>query len=183
MKLLSSPLVSFKSDMKLAGELFFNEKSARLTFKVSGEIPQRPSLLSPPMRQTGLWQRDCIELFLLKENGAYEEWNFSLEKEWDCFEFSSYRSPVNTGLQAPFGLSQKKFHLSDSEVVSFNETGKNTFLCELPYQLKQLQEMKVTAVQMSAIFYDSENAPTYFALEHGEKPDFHRLQNFKPILI
>jgi|GEM_PF-6361468 len=41
----------------------------------------------------GLWQGDCLEVFVFGENGKYIEWNLGVSLDWWVCGFDSYRSP------------------------------------------------------------------------------------------
>lgn len=69
---------------------------------------EKSKLVWPPLtsneRLKELWNNTCLEAFFMFEDGSYEEWNFSPSGDWNCFSFTSYRTPqelVEKPVEAP----------------------------------------------------------------------------------
>lgn len=61
------------------------------------DLIEWPSLSTSPTRKNHLWKETCFELFFTTSTAShtnYREWNFSPSKDWQAYDFSSYRAPL-----------------------------------------------------------------------------------------
>lgn len=106
-----------------------------------------------PKRVNGLWNDICLELFISQTDGSYREYNFSLNGNWQCYNFTSYRSePELADVSAPL------IDISDKKNITIKIKDKITHLYNLCLILK-----------------DSKNKLNYFSINNPDDgpPDFH----------
>lgn len=118
------------------------------------------SVKETPERKQGLWEKTCLEFFsLIPEEKSYEEWNFSPSGDWNCFEFTDYRTPKT--------LKEKV--TPAPEIISL----KNEFKVKIP-------TFPPTKINLCAVVREKTGKTHYFSLFHDEKsgPDFHNSRLF-----
>ena len=139
------------------------------TWIITGEIKEIiiPKRTISKERLDNLWQDTCFELFLkAQQQENYFEYNFSPDKNWNCYQFKNYRSGM-------------EFYKTIEPEIDFQVTNKSLILSaqiEIPPELKIEQNL---AIAITAVL-NTPKGLSYWALKHlKEKPDFHSY--FEPI--
>ncbi len=115
-----------------------------------------------PSRQDSLWQHTCLELFVADQDGSdYVELNVSTSGNWNCYRFDGYRS----GMRESDAL---KLQGIDIQVPPGRLTVRT--LNDLPWQS--------VLISPSVVVEDLKGQLTYFAVKHGDKPDFHNRDHY-----
>lgn len=141
----------------------------RVTGETSGILLAAPE--PKPMRQNGLWEKTCFEVFLKPTNGAaYWEFNFSPARNWAAYHFTSYR----TGRTDEVRVSDVVIRALDAsrDFAQWDVTADLS-------QVTELKSQKNLSVGLTSVIQTQDGQKTYWALSHsGEKPDFHREEGF-----
>ena len=135
----------------------------QLSFELSGSIQNRFATIAEPRDRTfGLWQEDCFELFLRPlDCRQYWELNFAPNGDWNCFLLSDYRQSLEASNAIKI-KTLKSRHLTQRYQISATlELAGDALLLNKPFW------MGPAAILAAA------GSRHYFALEHGNKPDFH----------
>ena len=154
---------------RLAFEAVRDGRGVQLRFDLVADLSTLTLAKSPGgQRRDGLWQQTCFEAFLAPEHdGGYVEFNFAPNGDWAAYRFSEYRqnghdldtpAPTIEAWQTENGFSMR---------VS---------LAELPADLHS----GAIRIGPSAVIEARDGTKSYWALHHpANKPDFHRIENFK----
>jgi hypothetical protein len=122
-----------------------------------------------PERRDELWQTTCFEAFIMPEwHPSYWEINFSADRAWNLYRFTSYREgqtrPTNVPVPSiEVSVSGKKATISAK--VNFGE--------ELELIDRTLRFTPAVVIETLA------GEKSYWSLEHRQqKPDFHHSDHF-----
>ena len=119
-------------------------------------------------RRDELWRRTCFEAFL-RANGAdaYVEFNFSPNRDWAAYQFTTYREG-----RTDLAIANPKIEVASTPVhLSVLVT-----LTPLPEAL-QGRELQLGP---TAIVQGKDARLSYWALHHpSNKPDFHHSETFQ----
>lgn len=152
------------------------EKGTRLDIQyvLSGPL----SRLKVPQRQEAhhrldrLYEHTCFEAFLMGRNGKYIEWNFAPSGDWCEFAFDAYRKSADkTVLLNDPHFEWTKYQQDAGKItaaVSIDYSALSEFLCGVDG----------LSLGLSAVLEWRGGNKMYWAIQHGEKPDFHRVENF-----
>jgi hypothetical protein len=132
-----------------------------LRYEVTGEIA---GLTIPgeavPARASELWKHTCFEAFALREDGGYEEFNFSPSTSWAAYQFDSYRAGMREMETPP---PQVEVHHAEKSLIL----------------IAQLQLREVGRLGLSAVIETIDGDISYWALAHAlGRPDFHHPDSF-----
>lgn len=120
-------------------------------------------------RVCALWEQTCFELFIGKANcKRYLEWNLAATGDWNCFSFEDER----TGMQ-PSDL------LKLLAVSSNSNSSEFCINSQIQLAAETASQWQGTIGAAAVIKHASETA--YFALAHGDNPDFHDRRYHLPI--
>ncbi len=107
-------------------------------------------------REDELWRSTCLELFVgFPGTSAYLELNFSPSGSWNAYHFTNYRENMI--------LSR------DVEVTEIATRGKQV----LTAVVQVSRQTTPARIGPAAVIETTAGELRYFAVEHGEKPDFH----------
>ncbi|MFA9202412.1 MAG: DOMON-like domain-containing protein [Flavobacteriales bacterium] len=128
-----------------------------------------PNMDTPlePMRQDYLWQSTCFELFVQAVGSSeYLELNLSPARQWNAYSFDGYRSPA----QMP-PRRDERVRLNSLNI------GRNTLVAVV-----DLSDCFVTGqalrVGLTCVLKNQAGQCSYWALQHGGQPDFHRASDW-----
>lgn len=129
---------------------------------------QLPALSMTPARKDGLWEATCFEAFIGDAHSSrYVELNFSPSKDWQVYEFDSYRQVTGK---------------PSAEIEHEVEVYGSDFLIQLNAILsRSILPSKDQAFDLglSAVLEHKNGQKSYWALWHsGSKPDFHQRTGF-----
>ena len=131
-----------------------------IKFTVDGSKTLQLPEWVPSLRRDGLWQSTCFEMFLMRDDGRYFEFNLSPSSEWAIYTFDSYRNgmrPLEVDIPPQIEIT---------ESVS-------AFSLEADVDLGQIPLEKL-ALALSAVIEETGGHKSYWALAHPPgKPDFH----------
>ena len=118
-------------------------------------------------RQDDLWESTCFELFIQAVGQSeYVELNFSPTRHWNAYRFDAYRQPT----QMP-PCWDERVRLNSLNI------GRNTLVTVV-----DLSDCFVTGqalnLGISAVLQDHAGQCSYWALQHGGQPDFHRASDW-----
>ena len=115
-----------------------------------------------PQRANGLWQHSCFEIFVRQPRGtAYDEYNFSPNRQWQRYHFSDYR------------LGESQPDTPPPQIAVLQQPDQLSLITSISVPDGPLQ------VGLSAVLEAADGGLSYWALEHpGEKPDFHHSDAF-----
>ena len=137
-----------------------------VAFRITGALD---AVLLPamraPLREDGLWQTTCFELFVAGEGSGYREWNFSPAGPWAAYAFADYRKIVSPppAVMPP--------------VIA--TTVARDFVCDI-----LLDEDGSDAIGLCAVIERLDGMRDYWALAHGDgPPDFHARTCFAGRLV
>lgn len=124
-----------------------------------------PDPVEDPVREDGLWQTTCFELFLRDlETDEYLEFNFSPSRKWAAYRFDDYRQGMRVW---PLETPELWLDMSDTHValeVTLSLTGIVT---------------ENTRAGLSAVIHEQGDVKSYWALRHPPgQPDFHHRDCF-----
>lgn len=127
--------------------------------KASWDVSSLKSVLWPQFtqqrREDELWRTTCLELFIGKMGEAsYVELNVSPTGGWNAYQFNTYRE----GMKQSEVIEIINFHVSD-------------FFLEATFQGI---DMAFPITLGPAVIIEKEGGELdYFAIKHGDNPDFH----------
>ncbi|MBT4162859.1 MAG: hypothetical protein HOC70_11915 [Gammaproteobacteria bacterium] len=108
-------------------------------------------------RADGLWQSTCFEIFLGQpDTPSYLELNLSPDGGWNCYKFDD----VRTGMTTSDGF----------EVTDIETRGE---LIEARVRWPGATTSESWSLGLSAVIEMADSNLQYYALSHGDKPDFH----------
>jgi hypothetical protein len=108
-------------------------------------------------REDSIWTSTCFELFIaLPEREKYLELNFSPSGAWNAYQFSRYRQDMARTEDVSL-TSLESDHGTLKATVNFHSMSLNDGLRLGP----------------ATILDDRQSGCRYFAIVHGDKPDFH----------
>ena len=140
-----------------------------IEFTVEGSETLRLPERAKPTRRDGLWQSTCFEMFLMRDDGRYFEFNLSPSSEWAIYAFDSYRngmSPLEVDIPPQIEIT---------ESVS-------AFSLEADVDLGQIP-LENLALALCAVIEETGGHKSYWALAHPPgKPDFHHAACFTATL-
>lgn len=179
MKQLSFQLVPFTkassrtaaSRFQISGQLRRSSKIIEVEYTVTDPYFDIiwPKALSHPLREDNLWQHTCFELFLAPWGmNEYWEYNFSPNRNWNCYRFSAYRENQRTERSL---FSCKIIHIEND-----NLTHKITASIPIIETFRKY----TLSTGISAVIEDKSGTLHYYALTHtnNSKPDFHDSRSF-----
>lgn len=146
----------------------------RLTFCFeANKEPECEDLPSGTFR-AGLWERDVAEFFLMGPNGDYQEFNLSPSGAWWSASFTGHR--------------QQSEELPCPSVVVAACSGGGRWTAQLSVALvdiKPLQGFCLSQCRLNPTAILAPGQPEYLCYGHssGGQPDFHREDNFLPIVV
>jgi hypothetical protein len=119
-------------------------------------------------RRDGLWQHTCFEAFFAPENeAAYCEFNFAPNGDWAAYRFSDYRQN-GQDLETP------------APTIEAWQTADGFSMCVSLATLPEALQSGAIRIGPSAVIEARDGTKSYWALHHpANKPDFHRIENFK----
>ena len=122
-----------------------------------------------PSRQDLLWQHTCFEVFLMRSDNEYYEFNFAPSSQWAAYCFASYRQ----------GMREQE--LASSPHINF-ESGTDSFILDATIDLRGILDDDVRlypGMGLAAVIEDANGQVTYWALAHPSgEPDFHHADSF-----
>jgi hypothetical protein len=121
-------------------------------------------LVVPPLarrgRADGLWATTCFELFVMRAEPAYAEFNLSPSEQWAAYDFIDYRE----------GMAGRAM-LRDPDCTF--RPGIRFALFDAAIPRKALPELPAR-IGLSAVIEETGGVKSYWALAHPPgKPDFH----------
>ncbi|MFC5343491.1 DOMON-like domain-containing protein [Brevundimonas staleyi] len=138
--------------------------AVHVAFKASGfeagvVLPETDA----PTRKDELWRHTCCEIFALRRQGGYVEFNLAPSGDWAAYSFDGYRQGMANLDSSPPDLRMKAAE-DGFELSGF------VHLAEWPL---------IEAIGLSAVIETPDGAKTYWALAHpSDKPDFHHPDSF-----
>ncbi len=130
-----------------------------LTYRLEGAGRLVLPATATPERKDELWKTTCFELFLGQVGSAYQEFNFSPSSRWASYAFSDYRKDGHdAALAAP-------------PVIAMEGSA-----CRV--RLPQAVLAGVSCAGLTAVIEEQGGHISYWALAHGDRPDFHRRSCF-----
>lgn len=125
------------------------------------------------IRQDGLWQSTCFELFVMsKEADSYAEFNFAPLFRWAAYQFDDYRAGMK-----PMALAVEP-HLLDSRVGERGRDFPRHYQFDATLSRSDLPDGDAW-LGLSAVIEEKDGTKSYWALRHpGGKPDFHHRDCF-----
>lgn len=150
------------------GEIDIRGQEIIVSYQLAGEIDEVfwPDQHASPTRESGLWQRTCLEFFIGPVMAPhYWEFNLCPNGNWNCFSFSDLRCDRQE---------------SDALVPTSarGEVAQGRAQCVVTVQCKDaiLEEVRIG---ISAVI-EHKSGLLYYALAHNPKqkiPDFHAREN------
>jgi len=142
----------------------------RFCFRVTGALAAlRIPGPAEPQRRDGLWQQTCFEVFVMRADGSYCEFNFSPSAQWAAYGFDAYR-------RAMANLSL------DSAPHIRTTTTPDSLVLEASVGLQALASKQGAGrhrVAIAAVIERVDGGLDYWALAHpSDKPDFHHPDGF-----
>lgn len=139
---------------------FIKKSQLNLIYEIRGPIRELYPEFPPVEFKEGkdLWKKTCFEAFFFEEEKvSYTELNFNANGEYSFLHFSNYRNLRS--FAEPYRCLS--IHLDFEEKNLRAET-----VIQVPRGLKLL-------ISPTALLVPANKETLYFALQHGEKPDFH----------
>lgn len=141
----------------------------KLRFEVVGDIADiKWPAVGRCERRDELWTQTCFEAFLTSDGSdGYLEFNFAPNGDWAAYQFEAYRDGgSNLSIDAPvIQTDQASDRLTLTAIIATQPT-----------------DMFSGQIRLgpAAILQTRQGDRSYWALDHpAERPDFHRLENFK----
>lgn len=134
----------------------------RLRWRVEGAGKLMLPRFAGRVRQDGLWQTTCFEMFVRSKSGtAYSEYNFSPSEAWAAYDFTAPRD----------GMSQRT--ISHDPVIT-PRRGRQTLIFDVALPLADLPALPAN-LSLTAVIEEEGGVKSYWAMAHGvgDKPDFH----------
>lgn len=114
------------------------------------------------VRQDGLWQATCFEMFVRPQGGdAYAEYNFSPSEAWAAYDFSGRRE----------GMANRE--MSHDPVIA-PRRGRQTLIFDVALPLADLPALPA-ALSLTAVIEEEGGVKSFWAMTHvdEDQPDFH----------
>jgi hypothetical protein len=165
MKFKLSPFRSNAEVISLTGEMNISKGMIDIEFLISGKLRglSWPDNGTEPQREHGLWEHTCFEFFIGSvASTSYHEVNLSPSGNWNCFSFTDVRE----GMKESETLTLRTF---DSHKSDQNANLRATL------DFKRLRPDSLR-IGISAVI-EMNTRLHYYALSHGETPDFHARQH------
>ena len=122
-----------------------------------------------PTRQDYLWQSTCFELFVQAVGSSeYLELNLSPAQLWNAYRFNDYRSPA----QMP---PRRDDRLKVLSLEVDTHTRQLVAVVDLSECFVAGQALRVG---LTCVLKDQAGQCSYWALQHGGQPDFHRASDW-----
>ncbi len=149
----------------IAGDLL------KLTYAVNPSWASAKALVWPAYtelnRAMDLWHSTCFELFVgPAESTTYLELNLSPSGAWNCFSFDDVRLGMKTSDALSVILMQPEAHILNVEL-----------------DVSALNDYDSVHLGLSAVLAYASDHNDYYALSHGNKPDFHHPQHHRMIKL
>ena len=144
--------------------------SLLVTCRLEGDIGKL-SIPAPALalRQTGLWQHTCFELFLAGSDGHYCEFNFAPSTSWAAYRFDAYRQGMsNLPVESPpnIAFQQAEDWCSLRALVDLRGLAK-------------AHGATTFRMALASVIEHCDGRHSYWALSHPQgKPDFHHPDSF-----
>lgn len=142
--------------------------SFRLEFRLSGALNDLmiPTKAQAPRFRDELWKHTCFEAFFQDQDSkAYWEFNFSPNRDWAIYRFSSYRERV----EIP--------NLELVELIIQQERYPGSLVMKI--DIKPMNLFRIGKVGLTSVLEHKAGDKSYWALTHaGSKPDFHLSDSF-----
>jgi len=150
------PLIEFNSHRIVTSDIELNANTLRLRYSLA----ITPDLVWPEFstleRKDQLWRSTCLELFLASpDDPSYLEINLSPSGAWNSYSFTGYREGMKT---AP-DIKLDEFEVDRPGVISAS------------FLIGRLSGPVLFGP--ATILADKNGRLRYFAIKHGETPDFH----------
>jgi len=124
-------------------------------------------------RQDALWKHTCFEVFLMRSDGSYYEFNFAPSSQWAAYRFTAYRQ----------GMAELNLHSPPG--VDFVVTPGSVVL-DATIDLQGLLDPGTDSrlrIALAAVIEDRDGRLYYWALAHPSgAPDFHHADGFVGVL-
>jgi len=121
------------------------------------------------MRQDYLWESTCFELFVQAVGSSeYLELNLSPARLWNAYRFDEYRSPA----QMP---PRRDDRLKVLSLEVDTHTRQLLAVIDLSDCFVAGQALRVG---LTCVLKDQAGQCSYWALQHGGEPDFHRASDW-----
>ena len=128
--------------------------------------PEAQTVLS---RQDYLWESTCFELFVQAVvSSEYLELNFSPTLQWNAYSFDEYRRPA----QMP---PRRDDRLKVQSLDVDTHTRQLVAVIDLSECFVAGQALQVG---LTCVLKDQAGQCSYWALQHGGQPDFHRASDW-----
>ena len=161
--------------LQLGGQLEWRGNRLAIAYQLRGPLDSvvlpAPNTAGAPLRQDGLWEHTCFELFLAAEGiEPYWELNLAPNGDWNLYRLEGYRQ----------GLAP----VSDRNTLPFTVGASNRGLAleltlQLPQELSLACQQRDLQLGITAVIEHQQGALTYWALAHGgTEADFHRREDF-----
>ena len=131
-----------------------------IEFTVEGSKTLRLPERAQPARRDGLWKTTCFEMFLMRADNRYFEFNFSPSTEWAIYAFETYRNGM------------MPLEVDAAPIIEFSATaGKYLLTADIDFgQIPPGSQ----AIALCAVIEETGGAKSYWALAHPPgAPDFH----------
>jgi hypothetical protein len=114
-------------------------------------------------RQDYLWESTCFELFVQAVGlSDYLELNLSPTRQWNAYSFDEYRSPAQMPPRRDDRLKLLSLDVDARQLVAVVD-GSGCFVAG-----------QALRVGLTCVLKDQVGQCSYWALQHGGQPDFHR---------
>ena len=157
-------LTPFRGNDALAsmeGSLDITSGLVDINFQLSGRLRGLvwPEKGISPQREHGLWEHTCFEFFIGSvASTGYHEVNLSPSGNWNCFSFTDVRSGM------------KESETLTLRTLESTKTDQNANLhATLDFKRMRPDSLRIG---VSAVI-EMKSRLHYYALSHGESPDFH----------
>ena len=130
-----------------------------LAYRVEGAGRLVLPVSAAPERKDDLWKTTCFELFLGQAGTTYQEFNFSPSSRWASYAFSDYRAGGHDA-----AMPVAPVIIMDGAV------------CRVRLPLTALAG--AVCAGLTAVLEEEGGHLSYWALAHGDRPDFHRRSCF-----
>lgn len=166
------PLAPFGGSSPLRLEAILRREGERimLCYLLRGRLGQVAILpkAERPKRRDELWRRTCFELFFgPAASPGYHEVNLSPAGHWNVYAFDDYRQ----NMRSHEAVDALAFTVAREEELL-------AVVLDLPLAPFQPPGIALR-VGLAAVLADQSGSCTYWALAHaGDRPDFHRPENF-----
>ena len=133
----------------------------------SGDLRLAPRV--SPQRCNELWRHTCFELFVMRPDGSYCEFNFSPSTQWAAYRFEDYRDAMT------------ELSMDEAPHIETNVSA-GLFVLDARVSLSSWINKEVAAqcrIALAAVVEAGDGRIEYWALTHrGERPDFHHKDSF-----